>query len=184
MGLSKSDRIHAVLIRHFEVARETRSRWLSKSKVGLPVWGRICRYVKNASPKTVPQCTLTTISTRSPAQPQSGEYSSYFFQVVHLGNCWWIFLEPQGLYLRAKRAGRYRGKGDKKKKNYQTDHCKLSPQVTSTSRLLSRRVPLSRTWLLKKSTLPQWLFATHFKAHSGYSKKTTHKLVLSTGRGP
>ena len=116
MGLSKSDRIHAVLIRHFEVARETRSRWLSKSKVGLPVWGRICRYVKNASPKTVPQCTLTTISTRSPAQPQSGEYSSYFFQVVHLGNCWWIFLEPQGLYLRAKRVVRYRGKGDKKRK--------------------------------------------------------------------
>ena len=29
----------------------------------------------NLSPKTAPQCTFTTISTRSPAQPQSGEYS-------------------------------------------------------------------------------------------------------------
>ena len=36
--------------------------------------GRICRHVENASPKKVPQCTLTTISTRSPAQPRSGEY--------------------------------------------------------------------------------------------------------------
>ena len=37
--------------------------------------GRICRHVENASPKTVPQCTLTIISTRSPAQPQSDEYT-------------------------------------------------------------------------------------------------------------
>ena len=36
---------------------------------------RICRHVQNVSPKTVPQCTLTTILTRSPAQPQSGDYS-------------------------------------------------------------------------------------------------------------
>ena len=61
-------------IRHFEVARETGSRWLSKCIVGL-FWGQNCRHVENASPKTVPQCTLTTILTRSPAQPQSGEYA-------------------------------------------------------------------------------------------------------------
>ena len=35
--------------------------------------GRICRHVENASPKKVPQCALTTSSTRSPAQPRSGE---------------------------------------------------------------------------------------------------------------
>ena len=35
--------------------------------------GRICRHVENASPKTIPQCTLVTISTRSLAQPRSGE---------------------------------------------------------------------------------------------------------------
>ena len=31
----------------------------------------------NASPKTVPQCTLTSISTRSPVQPQSGEIALF-----------------------------------------------------------------------------------------------------------
>ena len=36
-------------------------------------WGRIYRHVENASLKTVPQWTLTTISTRSPAQHQRGE---------------------------------------------------------------------------------------------------------------
>ena len=35
----------------------------------------IFNMVANLSPQTAPQCTLTTISTRSPAQPQSGEYS-------------------------------------------------------------------------------------------------------------
>ena len=35
----------------------------------------IFNMVANLSPKIVPQCTLTTILTRSPAQPQSGEYS-------------------------------------------------------------------------------------------------------------
>ena len=43
-------------IRHFEIARETESRWLSKCIVGL-FGGQICRHVENASPKTVPQCT-------------------------------------------------------------------------------------------------------------------------------
>ena len=37
--------------------------------------GWICHHAEKASPKIVPQCTLTTISTRSPAQPQSGELS-------------------------------------------------------------------------------------------------------------
>ena len=41
-------------IRHFEVARETGSRWLSKCIVGL-FWGQNCRHVENAPPKTVPQ---------------------------------------------------------------------------------------------------------------------------------
>ena len=35
----------------------------------------IFNMVANLSSKTPPQCTLTTISTRSPTQPQSGEYS-------------------------------------------------------------------------------------------------------------
>ena len=39
--------------------------------------GRIYNMAANLSPKTVPQCTLTTISTmQSPAQPQSGESDS------------------------------------------------------------------------------------------------------------
>ena len=54
---------------HFEVARETGPRWLSKCIVG-----RIFNMTTNSSPKTVPQCTLTNISTWSPTQPQSGEY--------------------------------------------------------------------------------------------------------------
>ena len=59
-------------IGHFKVARETGSRWLSSA-----LWdsfgGRIFNIATNLFPKTVPQCTLTTISTRSPAQLQSGE---------------------------------------------------------------------------------------------------------------
>ena len=35
--------------------------------------GRIFNMAANSSHRTVPQSTLTTISTRSPAQPQSGE---------------------------------------------------------------------------------------------------------------
>ena len=60
-------------IRHFEVARETGSRWWSSA-----LWdrfgGRIFIVASNWSPTTVPQCTLTTVSTQSPTQPQSGEY--------------------------------------------------------------------------------------------------------------
>ena len=52
---------------HFEVVQETESRWVSKCIVG------IYRRVENASPKTVLRCTLTTTSTCSPTQPQSGE---------------------------------------------------------------------------------------------------------------
>ena len=59
-------------IGHFEVALETESRWFQSA-----LWdcfgGRIFNMVANSSPKAVPQCTLTTISTRSPSQPQSGE---------------------------------------------------------------------------------------------------------------
>ena len=60
-------------IRHFEVARETGSTWLSKCIVGL-FWGTHFQHGGNFAPKTVPQYTLTTILTRSPAQPQSSEY--------------------------------------------------------------------------------------------------------------
>ena len=45
-----------------------------KCIVGLLNWGRIIfNMAANLSPKTVPQRTLTTISTRSPSQPQGGE---------------------------------------------------------------------------------------------------------------
>ena len=64
-------------IRHFEVGWETGSRWLSKCIVGL-LWGT------NLPPcwKFVPQSSNTmhfeTISTQSPAQPQSGQYENLF----------------------------------------------------------------------------------------------------------
>ena len=64
-------------IRHFEVGWETGSRWLSKCIVGL-LWGT------NLPPcwKFVPQSSHTmhfeTISTQSPAQPQSGQYENLF----------------------------------------------------------------------------------------------------------
>ena len=61
------------VIHQFEVARETGSRRLSKCIVGL-FWARIFNVGANSSAKTVPQCTLTTSSTWSTAQPQNGEY--------------------------------------------------------------------------------------------------------------
>ena len=60
--------------RHFDFAREIRSRWFSKCIVGL-FWETNLPPCSKCVPKTVPQCTLTTILTRSPAQPQSGDYS-------------------------------------------------------------------------------------------------------------
>ena len=60
-------------IRQFKVAWETGLRWLSKCIVRL-FWAANLRPCWNASSKTVPQCTLTNISSRSPAQPQSGEW--------------------------------------------------------------------------------------------------------------
>ena len=39
----------------------------------------------NLSPKTVPQFTFTTISTRSPAQPQSGESDRAHFELLSHG---------------------------------------------------------------------------------------------------
>ena len=38
---------------------------------------RIFNMAANLFPKIVPQCTLTIISTRSPAQPQNGEYGMH-----------------------------------------------------------------------------------------------------------
>ena len=59
-------------ILHFEVVRQTESRWLLKCIVGL-IGGRIFNMAANSSPKTVPECTSTVILTRFLAQPQSGE---------------------------------------------------------------------------------------------------------------
>ena len=50
-------------IHHFEFARETGSRWLSKCIVGL-FWEHIFNMAANSSPKTVPQCALATLSSR------------------------------------------------------------------------------------------------------------------------
>ena len=49
---------------HFEVVQEAGSRWLPKCIVGL-FMGRIFNMAANSSHKTVPECTLTTILTRS-----------------------------------------------------------------------------------------------------------------------
>ena len=53
------------MISHFEVARESGSRWFQSA-----FWD-IFNMAANSSPKTVLQCTLTTISTWSAAQSQS-----------------------------------------------------------------------------------------------------------------
>ena len=39
--------------------------------------GRIVNMAAFRPPLTVPQCTLTTLSTRSPPQPQCGQYGRY-----------------------------------------------------------------------------------------------------------
>ena len=44
--------------------------------------GRIFNVAANLSPKTVPQCTFTTISTRSLAQPQRGESDRAHFELL------------------------------------------------------------------------------------------------------
>ena len=115
---------------------------------------RISRHVENASPKTVPQCTLTTISTRSPAQ---------------------------GLYLWGKRAVRCGGKG--KKLNIIKDRCKPSflsrlrkPRVSSRVVCVFLACDPSRNPLC-----PSGCWLSTLKPHSGYSKETIHELVLSTG---
>ena len=45
-------------------------------------FGGLIFNMANLSPKTVPQCTFTTISTRSPAQPQSGESDRAHFELL------------------------------------------------------------------------------------------------------
>ena len=45
--------------------------------------GRICRHVENASPKKVPQCTLTTISTRSPGNLEVANITRIFLFYVN-----------------------------------------------------------------------------------------------------
>ena len=74
-GASLSDRrgrlgsvLEFFFFRHFEVARETGTRWLSKYIVGLFL------ATMSKMPQNSPQCTFNEIiSTRSSAQPQSGE---------------------------------------------------------------------------------------------------------------
>ena len=51
-----------------------------KCIVGL-FWGTHFCIAANLSPKTVPQCTFTTISTRSPSQPQSVESDRAHFEL-------------------------------------------------------------------------------------------------------
>ena len=76
-------------IRHFEVAWETGSRRLSKCIVGL-FWGTNLTPRWKCVPQNGPTMHVTTISTRSPAQPQNGELLQlYFFlppwwQEVHI----------------------------------------------------------------------------------------------------
>ena len=73
LGLSRAYHNHVSFlfipssIRHFEVARETGSSRLSKCIVGLFLGDEFFRHVKNASRKTVPQCTLTTSNSVSRA---------------------------------------------------------------------------------------------------------------------
>ena len=44
--------------------------------------GRIFNVAANSSIKTVPQCTLTTISTRTSAQPQSGQWKRLWMMIM------------------------------------------------------------------------------------------------------
>ena len=112
---------------------------------------RICRH---ASPKTVPQCTLTTISTCSPAQ---------------------------GLYLWGKRAVRCGGKG-KKIKYYQRSLQALLSFRLHKPRVSSRVVCVFLACYPSRNPLCLsgcWL--STLKPHSGYSKETIREVVLSTG---
>ena len=77
----------AFIAKFLEESRSVASILATSRFLGRPGWegcqstlwdcfgGRICRHVDHASPKTVRQRTFRTISTRSPAQPKSGEYT-------------------------------------------------------------------------------------------------------------
>ena len=58
-----------------------RLKMVFKSIVGL-FWGTHFQHVGKFVPKTVPQCTFTTISTRSPAQPQIVESGRAHFELL------------------------------------------------------------------------------------------------------
>ena len=94
----------SVHIGHNEVAGETGLRGLSKCIVWL-FWGRTCRHVDNASPKTVPQRTLRIISTQSPAQPKSGEYARKPVLTWRTTEIWkkCIFKFPERVFLSLNR---------------------------------------------------------------------------------
>ena len=77
-------------IRHFEVARGNGSRWLSECIVGL-FWGTNLPPCWKCVPQNSPTLHLTTISTRSPAQPQSGEFKpSCLKSLPQTQSCVWI----------------------------------------------------------------------------------------------
>ena len=67
-----NDQLQRTYIRLFELAREP-GRDGCQSALWDCFRGRIFNMAANSSPQTAPQCTLTTISTRSPTQPQRGE---------------------------------------------------------------------------------------------------------------
>ena len=116
---------------------------------------RICRHVENASPKTVPQCTLTTISTRSPAQ---------------------------GLYLWGKRAVWCGGKGKKIKYYQRSLQALLSLSRLRKPRVSSRVVYVFLACDPSRNPLcPSGCWLSTLKPHSGYSKETIREVVLSTG---
>ena len=57
-------KVNATHIGYLEVARESESKWLSSA-----LWDCL-QHGGKFVPKKVPQCTLTTILTQSPVQPQ------------------------------------------------------------------------------------------------------------------
>ena len=69
-------------IRHFEVARETGSRWLSKCTVGL-FWGTHFQHGGNFAPKTVPQCTFSWQPSR-PGLPRNLKVANIWEKMLTL----------------------------------------------------------------------------------------------------
>ena len=73
----------SLVIRHFEVTRENRSRWFSSA-----LWdcfgGRIFNMAANLSPKTVSQCAFTTISTGLPRNLEEANLIARILNFYHM----------------------------------------------------------------------------------------------------